>query len=107
MTIVQSAIKLQLLYPVIEPMLHTAYAHEETHPQNVIPIIIGSKYCYGHGCTASASSLAKSNESGVGNAAAAAALAAAPFRPKMCGKASYEPYISAVVGKGSKTPVIE
>ena len=38
--------------------------------------------------------------SGVGNAAAAAALAAAPFRPKWCGKASSEPYISAEVGKG-------
>ena len=45
--------------------------------------------------------------SGVGNAAAAAALAAAPFRPKLCGKASSEPYISAAVGKGSTTPVIE
>ena len=33
---------------------------------------------------------------GVGNAAA---LAAAPFRPKLCGKASSEPYISAAVGK--------
>ena len=45
--------------------------------------------------------------SGVGNAAAAAALAAAPFRPKWCGKAISEPYISAEVGKGSTTPVIE
>ena len=45
--------------------------------------------------------------SGVGNAAAAAALAAAPFRPKWCGKASSEPCISAEVGKGSTTPVIE
>ena len=45
--------------------------------------------------------------SGVGNAAAAAALAAAPFRPKWCGKASSEPYISAEVGKESTTPVIE
>ena len=45
--------------------------------------------------------------SGVGNAAAAAALAAAPFRPKLCGKASSEPYISAEVGKGSTIPVIE
>ena len=44
--------------------------------------------------------------SGVGNAAAAAALAAAPFRPKWCGKASSEPYISAAVGKGWTTPVI-
>ena len=45
--------------------------------------------------------------SGVGNAAAAAALAAAPFRPKWCGKASSEPYTSAEVGKGSTTTVIE
>ena len=45
--------------------------------------------------------------SGVGNAAAAAVLAAAPFRPKLCGKASSEPYISAAVGKESTTPVIE
>ena len=48
-----------------------------------------------------------SHHSGVGNAAAAAALATAPFRPKWCGKASSEPYISAAVGKGSTTPVIE
>ena len=45
--------------------------------------------------------------SGVGNAAAAAALAAALFRPRLCGKASSEPYNSASVGKGSTTPVIE
>ena len=45
--------------------------------------------------------------SGVGNAAAAVALATAPFRPKLCGKASSEPYISAAVGKGSPTPFIE
>ena len=45
--------------------------------------------------------------SGVGNAAAAAALAAAPFRPRLCGKASSEPYNSSAVGKGSTTPVIE
>ena len=45
--------------------------------------------------------------SGVGNAAAAAALAAALFRPILCGKASAEPYNSAAVGKGSTTPVIE
>ena len=45
--------------------------------------------------------------SGVGNAAAAAAKAAALFRPRLCGKASFEPYNSAVVGKGSTTPVIE
>ena len=45
--------------------------------------------------------------SGVGNAAAAAALAAAPFRPKLCGKALSEPYIYAAVGKGSTSPVIE
>ena len=45
--------------------------------------------------------------SGVGNAAAAAALAAALFRPRLCGKASAEPYNSAAVGKGSTTPVIE
>ena len=30
--------------------------------------------------------------SGVGNAAAAAALAAALFRPRLCGKVSSEPY---------------
>ena len=42
--------------------------------------------------------------SGVGNAAA---LAAALFRPRLCGKASAEPYNSAVVGKGSTTPVID
>ena len=45
--------------------------------------------------------------SGVGNAAAAAALATAPFRPRLCGKASSEPYNSVSVGKGSTTPVIE
>ena len=51
--------------------------------------------------------------SGVGNAvaevalAAAAALAAAPFRPRLCGKASSEPYNSASVDKGSTTPFIE
>ena len=48
-----------------------------------------------------------SPRSGVGNAAAAAVLAAAPFRPRFCGKASSEPYNSAAVGKGSTTPVIE
>ena len=63
MTIVQSAIKLQLLtYSVIQPTLHTAHAREETHPQNVIPIIIGLKYWYGHGRTASAASLDKDIE---------------------------------------------
>ena len=45
--------------------------------------------------------------SGVGNAAAAAALAAAPFKPRLCGRTSSEPYNSAAVGKGSTTPVIE
>ena len=45
--------------------------------------------------------------SGVGNAAAAAALVAAPFRPRLCGKASSELYNAAVVGKGSTTSVIE
>ena len=38
------------------------YAHEETYPQNVIPIIIGLKYWYGHGRTASAASLGKTIE---------------------------------------------
>ena len=45
--------------------------------------------------------------SGVGNAAAAAAKAATLFRPRLCGKASSEPYNSASIGKGSTTPVIE
>ena len=45
--------------------------------------------------------------SGVGNAVAAAAFAAAPFRPRLCGKVSSEPYNSEAVGKGSTTPVIE
>ena len=44
--------------------------------------------------------------SGVGKAAAVA-LAAAPFRPRLGGKASSEPYNSVQVGKGSTQPVIE